>query len=98
MRFKADEIVSVLTDEIRRGRDQLAGTREVGRVLEVGSGPGWVTEMLMGLGFEVDAVEPSASMIRAPVAPPTSPVAITGCPRRFSARAMLTPFPPGIVV
>jgi ubiquinone/menaquinone biosynthesis C-methylase UbiE len=38
--------------------------RPGGRVLEVGSGPGWVTEILLGLGFEVDAVEPSASMIR----------------------------------
>lgn len=34
-----------------------------GRVLEVGSGPGWVTEILMGLRFDVDAMEPSADMI-----------------------------------
>jgi SAM-dependent methyltransferase len=34
-----------------------------GRVLEVGSGPGWVTEILLALGYEVDAVEPSADMI-----------------------------------
>ena len=40
----------------------------------------------------------SASTIWFPVAPPASPVAITGCPRRLSARAMLTPLPPGIVV
>ena len=40
----------------------------------------------------------SASTIRFPVAPPASPVAITGCPRRLIARAMLTPLPPGIVV
>ncbi len=33
------------------------------RVLEVGSGPGWVTEILMGLGFAVDALEPSGEMI-----------------------------------
>jgi SAM-dependent methyltransferase len=32
-------------------------------VLEVGSGPGWVTEILMGLRFEVDAIEPNADMI-----------------------------------
>lgn len=34
-----------------------------GRVLEVGSGPGWVSEILMLLGFEVDGVEPSEDMI-----------------------------------
>jgi SAM-dependent methyltransferase len=32
------------------------------RVLEVGSGPGWVTEILMLLGHSVDAVEPSSAM------------------------------------
>jgi F-type H+-transporting ATPase subunit alpha len=37
MRFKADEIVSVLTNEIQSYRTQLE-TREVGRVLEVGDG------------------------------------------------------------
>ena len=37
--------------------------RPFGRVLEVGSGPGWVTEMLALLGFEVDAIEPAADMI-----------------------------------
>jgi SAM-dependent methyltransferase len=35
-----------------------------GRIVEVGSGPGWLTEMLIGLGFEVDAVEPSELMVR----------------------------------
>ncbi|HEV3022624.1 MAG TPA: class I SAM-dependent methyltransferase [Pirellulales bacterium] len=35
-----------------------------GRVIEVGSGPGWVTEILLMLGYEVDAVEPSEAMIR----------------------------------
>ena len=35
-----------------------------GRILEVGSGSGWVTEMLLGLGFEVDAIEPSEDMIQ----------------------------------
>jgi len=35
-----------------------------GRILEVGSGPGWITEMLMSLGFETDAIEPSDAMIR----------------------------------
>lgn len=34
------------------------------RVVEVGSGPGWITEMLVMLGYQVDAVEPSADMIR----------------------------------
>lgn len=34
-----------------------------GRVLEVGSGPGWVTEILMSLGFEVDGIEPAEDMI-----------------------------------
>src|SRR5208282_4800344 len=37
MRFKADEIVSVLQKEIEQYRSQLE-TREVGRVLEVGDG------------------------------------------------------------
>jgi len=32
------------------------------RVLEVGSGPGWVTEILMLLGFTVDALEPAEDM------------------------------------
>lgn len=38
--------------------------RPRGRIVEVGSGPGWVTEILMGLGFEVEAIEPSEAMIR----------------------------------
>src|ERR1043166_6315698 len=37
MRFKADEIVSVLTKEIEEYRPELEA-REVGRVLEVGDG------------------------------------------------------------
>ena len=32
-----------------------------------------------------------------PVAPPAKPVAMTGCPRAFSVRAMLTPLPPAPV-
>ena len=35
-----------------------------GRIVEVGSGSGWVTEILLGLGFEVEALEPSEDMIR----------------------------------
>jgi SAM-dependent methyltransferase len=38
------------------------GITPKGRVLEVGSGPGWVTEILLALGYEVDALEPSADM------------------------------------
>ena len=34
-------------------------------------------------------------MISEPVRPPASPVAITGSPRDLSARATLTPLPPG---
>lgn len=34
-----------------------------GRILEVGSGPGWISEILMGLGYEVDGIEPSEEMI-----------------------------------
>src|SRR5262245_20264470 len=30
-----------------------------GQVLEIGTGPGWVTELLVGLGFNVDGIEPS---------------------------------------
>lgn len=33
------------------------------RILEIGSGPGWITEILLLLGFSVDAIEPSAEMI-----------------------------------
>ena len=39
----------------------------------------------------------SCSMMRVPVRPPARPVAMTGSPSAFSARATLTPFPPGIV-
>src|SRR5262245_34274510 len=39
MKFKADEIVSVLQSEITQYRDKL-GAKEVGRVLEVGDGIG----------------------------------------------------------
>src|SRR4051794_36138302 len=38
-----------------------------------------------------------SSRMRAPVAPPASPVAITGRPRSFRARATLTPLPPATV-
>ncbi len=34
-----------------------------GRVLEVGSGPGWISEILMSLGYEVEGIEPSEEMI-----------------------------------
>jgi len=34
------------------------------RILEVGSGPGWITEILMSLDFEVDALEPSGDFIK----------------------------------
>ena len=35
-----------------------------GRILEVGSGPGWVTEILLMLGFSVESLEPSADLIK----------------------------------
>ncbi len=34
------------------------------RILEIGSGPGWVTEMLLMMGYSVDALEPSADLIK----------------------------------
>jgi 2-polyprenyl-3-methyl-5-hydroxy-6-metoxy-1,4-benzoquinol methylase len=34
-------------------------------VIEVGAGSGWVTEILLGLGYVVDAIEPSEEMIKA---------------------------------
>lgn len=34
-----------------------------GRILEVGSGSGWITEILVSLGFEVHGLEPSDQMI-----------------------------------
>jgi len=33
------------------------------RILEIGCGPGWVTEILLMLGFSVDALEPSGDLI-----------------------------------
>ncbi len=36
----------------------------MGTVLEVGCGSGWITEILMSLGFAVDAIEPSDEFIR----------------------------------
>jgi protein-L-isoaspartate O-methyltransferase len=35
-----------------------------GRILEVGSGPGWVTELLMLLGYAVDGIEPCADLAK----------------------------------
>ncbi len=35
-----------------------------GRILEVGSGPGWLTELLMLLGYEVDAIEPCGDLVK----------------------------------
>src|SRR4051812_36632644 len=40
----------------------------------------------------------SCSITRVPVGPPATPVAITGWPSVFSARATLTPLPPAIEV
>src|SRR4051812_5156246 len=37
-------------------------------------------------------------MMRVPVGPPATPVAMTGMPSVFSARATLTPLPPAIAV
>ncbi len=37
--------------------------RSGGRFLEVGSGPGWVSELLMLLGYEVDGVEPCEELV-----------------------------------
>jgi len=34
-----------------------------GHVVEVGSGPGWISEILAGLGFRVTCIEPSEEMI-----------------------------------
>src|SRR5262245_11853724 len=52
------ELYQVLN--ILRAMDMTPG----GRILEVGSGPGWVTEILAALRFCVDCVEPSEDMIR----------------------------------
>ncbi len=37
--------------------------RPGGRILEVGCGPGWVTELLLLLGFTVEAIEPAEALI-----------------------------------
>ena len=42
---------------------QVMAVRPGGRLLEIGSGPGWVTEILLMLGFRVDALEPAADLI-----------------------------------
>lgn len=34
-----------------------------GRILEIGCGSGWITEILLMLGFTVDALEPSAQLV-----------------------------------
>jgi SAM-dependent methyltransferase len=34
-----------------------------GRILEIGSGPGWVTETLLMLGYQVDCLEPSEDLV-----------------------------------
>jgi hypothetical protein len=34
------------------------------RILEVGVGPGWITEILMGLNYIVDAIEPADKFIK----------------------------------
>ena len=33
------------------------------RILEIGSGPGWITEILMAVGYIVDSIEPSETFI-----------------------------------
>ena len=40
----------------------------------------------------------SASVMSVPVGPPATPVAITGCPSAFRARATFTPLPPAMAV
>jgi SAM-dependent methyltransferase len=55
-----------------------------GRILEIGCGPGWLSEILMLLGFEVDAVEPSEQMneiAKARVSVASSHYRITDPPR-----------------
>lgn len=52
-----DDIYPVL------GLIQAMRVRPGGRVLDVGCGPGWTTEILAGLGFDVDGLEPAADMI-----------------------------------
>ena len=42
---------------------RVMGITPRGHILEVGSGPGWVTEILVALGYSVDALEPSETMI-----------------------------------
>jgi SAM-dependent methyltransferase len=45
------------------GLVQAMRVRPGGRVLDVGCGPGWTVEMLAGLGYDVDGLEPAADMI-----------------------------------
>jgi ubiquinone/menaquinone biosynthesis C-methylase UbiE len=43
---------------------EVMNIRPGGRVLEVGCGPGWGTELLVGAGFTVDALEPNEDFIQ----------------------------------
>ena len=52
-----DDIYPVL------GLIQAMRVRPGGRVLDVGCGPGWTVEILAGLGYDVDGLEPAADMI-----------------------------------
>ncbi len=45
------------------GLIQAMRVRPGGRVLDVGCGPGWTAEILAGLGYDVDGLEPAADMI-----------------------------------
>ncbi|GAA0579650.1 hypothetical protein GCM10009416_17580 [Craurococcus roseus] len=45
------------------GLIQAMRVRPGGRVLDVGCGPGWTVEILAGLGYDVDGLEPAADMI-----------------------------------
>ena len=45
------------------GMIQAMRVRPGGRVLDVGCGPGWTAEILAGLGYDVDGLEPAADMI-----------------------------------
>lgn len=45
------------------GLIQAMRVRPGGRVLDVGCGPGWTMEILAGLGYDVDGLEPAADMI-----------------------------------
>ncbi len=97
MRFKADEIVSVISDEIRNYQTKL-DTREVGRVLEIGDGIARVHGLSAAMAGEMvefsrtgtrGLVDAEHVGTRCPRGPLSTPVRRAGAPPRRTTCATL---------